>query len=298
MDKNNDLIELKNYIENKYNIGVTINIPKKFTNVRTIKHVYINLFIIFILTLLFIFCIYFLLSNKKFTNIKKKYFIFNSIFYILITFIILLIIYYLQKNLFMAYYYHKNNNKYENNSINVNNIDFNTGDILQESSNWNYNYGFLLYLSKLDFIHNLFIFKFNNKNYILHFYLGSPGYPENYLTFNGTKYLEICRLEDYLKDNYFCTKYYRLFKYNKKLDTDKIFDCLKNLDIENLKFTFSPCTKDCENNKYNCMSFILKLLIDLNIIPKFNISNFTSNDLIYLENISNNSYDKPSIIRI
>jgi hypothetical protein len=141
-------------------------------------------------------------------------------------------------------------------------------------------------------------FTFNNKNYILHFYSESPGYPENYLTFNNSKLIEVCRLEDYLKDNYFCTKYYRLFKYNKKLDTDKIFDFLKNLDIENLKFSFSPCTKDCENNTYNCISFILKLLIDLNIIQKFNISNFTSNDLIYLENISNNSYDKPSIIRI
>ena len=297
MDQNDDLIKLQNYLSNKYNIDVKIKILDKTVKNETIVNIYIKAFIVLTLFILFIIFIYFLSSNKKFNNIKKKYLILNIIFYILLIIIFLLIIYYLQKYLFMIYFYYKNYKKiYKNNFTDLNDINFNTGDILQEVPNWSSPFGIIIYLFKLDFLHNIFIFKFNNKNYVLHFFNGNVEYPKNTLTFKS-KYLQITRLDDYLKDNYFYTEYYRLFKYNKKLEPDKIFSFLKNLNMENLRFTFSPCIKDCDNDRYNCMSFILKLLNSLNIIPKFNIDNFTPNDLIYLKNISHGSYDDPFIVK-
>jgi hypothetical protein len=297
---NNDLIELQNYMKNKFNLDVNVKLfnKKNISNIKSINTVYIHIFIIIILTVLFILFIKFLLKNKVFNLFKKKYLIFNITYYILFIFIILCIIYYLQKYLFMIYFYYKNNNIYEDECINVDNIYFNTGDILQEVSNWNYPHGYLLYLSQFDFLHNIFVFKFNNTDYILHYVQDSTSYPENILLFKN-KHLEVGRLKDYLKDNKFCTKYYRLFKNNKKIDTDKIFTFLNKLNIEDLQFSYKPCLKNCDyDNKFNCMSFILKLLNSLNIIPKFNINNFTSNDLVYLNSLSNNAYDKPFIIKV
>ena len=294
----NDLIELQEYMKNKYNIDVKINKIKKTTYLnKTINQVYKKIFIVFILIIILGLLLYFLLSNKKFSIFIQKYSIVNVVFNLIIISTILILIYFLQKYLFMIYFYYKNHNKYEDESIDINNINFNTGDILQESSNWNYNYGLLLYFSKMNFFHNLFIIKFNNKNYVLHFTRANPGYPENFL--NIGKHIEIFRLEDYLKDNYRSSKYYRVFKYTKNLDNDNIFNFLKIMDTKKLNFSWIPCIKDCDDsNYYNCMSFILKILNKLNIIPKFNISIFTSEDLSYLEHLSNNSYNKPFIIKI
>ena len=81
--------------------------------------------------------------------------------------------------------------------------------------------------------------------------------------------------------------------------------------MEKINFSFMPninyCSKDIKsnigndnfiNNKNHCMSFILKLLHYLKIIPQFNFQNFTSNDLIYLPKLSNNLYNDPIIIKI
>lgn len=296
----NDLIELQNYMKNKFNIDVSlkVNNKKNVSNIKSINSAYMYIFIIIVLSILFIIFIIFLSKNKIFNLLKKKYLIFNIIYYILFIFIILFIIYNIQKYLFMIYFYYKNNNIYKDVAKNIDNINFNTGDILQEVSNWNYKKGFFLYLSQFDFLHNLFVFKFKNNDYVLQYVLHSTSYPTNILSFKS-KHLEISRLRDYLEDNKFCTTYYRLFKYNKKLDNDKIFNFLKNLNIENLKFSFSPCLKNCEyDNQFNCMSFIMKLLNSLNIIPKFNIHNFIPNDLVYLNSLSNNAYDKPFIIKV
>jgi hypothetical protein len=46
------------------------------------------------------------------------------------------------------------------------------------------------------------------------------------------------------------------------------------------------------------MSFILRILNYLKIIPDLNFYNFTSNDLIYLPKLSNNNYNDPIIIKI
>ena len=297
MNKNDDdLLELQNYMKNKYNIDVKINVSKNLKNIKTIEDLYINLFVMFILLIVFIIFVYFLSLNKKFNIIKKKYLALNILFYVLLIFIFLLIIYYLQKYLFKIYFYNKNIKMCENNSINLNNIDFNTGDILQGVANSTGLNGILLYLFNIDFLHNIFVFKFKNENYILHFCPYESynySYTKKSIRFNST-YLEIARLENYLNDTSNFIKYYRLFKYNKKLENDKIFNFLKNLNMEKLNFKICPCIKDCDNN-YNCMSFILN---NLNIIPKFNINNFIPDNLVYLENISNYSYNKPIIIKV
>jgi hypothetical protein len=287
-----DLKELQEYLKNKYNINVYLNESKKINIIKKIEDVYLRLFFLIIFTII-IYILYIIIKNINLFSYVK------IILYILFIFIIIYIVFLLQKYIFMIYFYNKNYNFYDETSINYNNINFETGDILQEVSNWNYSYGFLLYLFPLDFLHNIFIIKFKNKNYILHYTNDNFGYPKNILSFDS-KHMEIFLLEDYLINNHHSTKYYRFFKSKKELDNEKIFDFLKNLNMNDLKFSYLPCIKNCKNtsNNYNCMSFILKILNYLKIIPDFNFYNFTSNDLIYLPRLSNNIYNNSIMIKI
>jgi len=132
----------------------------------------------------------------------------------------------------------------------------------------------------------------------MHFTLRNFGYPDNVLSFNS-KYLEIFLLDDYFIDNYHSKKYYRIFKPKTPIDNEIVFDFLQSLDIENLKFEHSPCIKDClKYNYFNCMTFILRILSYIKIIPEFNFYNSTPNDLSYLPQLSNNYYNDPIIIKV
>ena len=282
----NDIEELQNYLFNKYNIKVYVNKSKKINIIKNIKDVYVRLLLIIIIIFIF-------------SYLYIKYLIYIKYFNILLIILILIFVFLIQKYVFMIYFYYKNKT-FEYDSVNYDNIKFETGDIMQEVCNWNYNYGILLYLFPLDYLHNSFIIKFNNKNYILHYTNGNNGYPQNILSIKKTNYIELYLLDDYIKDNYHATKYYRLFKSNKKIDNESVFKFLQILDMENLKFSFFPCIKETEssNNRYNCMSFILKILIELSIIKKFNIHNFSPNDLKHLPHMSNNIYNQPIFVNI
>lgn len=279
-----DLTELQNYLRNKFNIDVYVNNSTKKNFIKNINDVYFKLFLCIFFILLIIYCIYF----------YKKY-------YILFILLFILCIYFLQRYIIMIYLYdkyYKNNHDHDHNHVKLNNIKFQTGDILQEVSNWNYIYGFLIYFSNLDFFHNLIVIKFKNKDYFLNYTGGNFGYPGNILSFKSP-YIEIFPLDSYFMDNYHATKYYRLFQINKPINNDKIFKFLQTLNYEKLGFTFLPCIKEnVNNNNYNCMSFILTLLIFLNIIPSINVNNFSSIDLIYLPGLSNKMYNEPIIIKI
>jgi hypothetical protein len=237
-----DLIELQDYLKKKYNIKIFINKSKNISIIKKIEHVLLRLFFLIIFIIVII-ILYYKIFKKYIIKIINNNSFINIIFYVIFTCIIIFIIFLLQKYIFMIYFYYKNNNIYEKSSINYNNIDFKTGDILQEVSNWNYNYGYLLYLFPLDFLHNIFIIKFKNKNYALHFTNNNFGYPKNILSFNS-KHIEIFLLDDYLTDNYDSVKYYRIFKPKKIINNEKIFNFLKELDIDNLKFSYLPRIKN------------------------------------------------------
>jgi hypothetical protein len=51
-----------------------------------------------------------------------------------------------------------------------------------------------------------------------------------------------------------------------------------------------------EDNKHNCISFILNLLHYLQIIPKFNYKFFIPDNFYFLPILSNNIYDSPIIL--
>ena len=141
------------------------------------------------------------------------------------------------------------------------------------------------------------IIKFKNKNYILNYVENNFGYPKNILSFNETKYIEIFPLEDYLKDNKKYVKYYRIFRPKKYLNNNSIFNFLKSLDMKKLKFSyFNFIYKN--NDTYNCLSFILKILNYLNIISNFDINTIFPNDFIKLPELSNNLYNNPFIMKV
>jgi hypothetical protein len=284
-----DLIELKNYIKNKHNINVFVNESKNNNILCDINIVYVRLIIIIIIMFV---CWHILYSNKK--NINKITFI------ILVVLFIVLNIYYLQKYIIMIYIYNKNNNKYDNIEIkHYNEIQFNTGDVLQGIVGWNSNFGVISQIFGIEYLHNLIVIKFKNIDYALHFTNNNFGYPKNIISFEDNNSIEIFKLDDYLKNKCNVTKYYRLFQIKNAMNNDDLFNVIKKWNLKKFKFTFMPCFANEEkcNNKYNCMSFILKILIDLRILRKFNVNTFVTNDLIYLPELSNNLYKNNIIIK-
>jgi len=293
INKINDLKELQIYLKENFNINAYIKYYDKIKK-PNISIFYIKLFLILFFSIIFI--VLLIIFRKNIKKVIKKKLFFKIIFYLILIFLILCSIYLIHKYFNIIYLYHFNKKlyekKYKKKSIDYNEIKFNTGDILQETTNWNY-YNILLYLFPLKFLHNLMVINFKNKNYVLHFTLRTCGYPQNILHFNDTENIEIFLLDDYLKYNYKSVKYYRLFKTKKLINNDSIFEFLKNINYKDLKFSFMINIKEDNKNTYHCMSFLLKILNSINIIPKFNFQNFTSDDLIYLPELSNNIYDKP-----
>jgi hypothetical protein len=210
--KQNDLIELKDYLEQKYNIKVFLNKSDYSIVIDKIEYIYLKLFYLVIFIL--IIAVTYYIFKKYITKYRKKNLFINIIFYILLLIISLYIIYLLQDYISLIFlYYNKNNNDniYDKSSINYKNINFETGDILQEVVGWNDTNRIFSYLLKAEFSHCLFNIKFKNKNYLMHFTASNFGYPDNILSFNS-KYLEIFLLDDYFIDNYHSKKYYRIFK--------------------------------------------------------------------------------------
>lgn len=289
MIHNTDLDNIKNYIETKYNIQIKYfeNKNDKIDNIKSINDIFFKIFINILFLILFIYL--FIKINLQF----MKY-----IFLILIIYIILIII----NKLLLVINYFKINIKMSSidNIINYEDIEFKTGDIIQESYNWDYSngfYGYFLFLYPINYFHNSMIIKYNNIDYLLHFLPSSFGYPKDILNINNNISIEIVKLDDYLKDNK-NVYYYRLFSVNKSIDNTQIFNYLSNINNENTKFNFIPyftlLNKEelLENNSYNCLSFLLKMLYEFDIIPIMNYTYFLSDDLVCLPELSNYFYKK------
>ena len=186
----NDLNELKNYLINNYELDAKINININYRyNKNNIKIVYSKiLFLLVLLVLLFII----------FRNNKNK--IINILYTISIVIIIIFIIFYL----YVIHFYNKfinnydfkyyDNNKYENYINYTNDIDLNTGDIIQEYLPWYYTIPLIL---NYKYGHNCIILKFNKKKYILHFNSCPSDWPK-YILYIKSKKLEIYKVLSFI----------------------------------------------------------------------------------------------------
>jgi ABC-type multidrug transport system fused ATPase/permease subunit len=148
MINNNDLNNIKNYIESKFNIKIQYFENKKFeknTKIKNITDIFFKIFINILFLIIFIYL--FIKINLK----LMKY-----IFLILIIYIILIII----NKLLLVINYFKINIKTSSihNIINYKDIEFKTGDIIQESYNWDYSngfYGYFLFFYPIRYIRSL-----------------------------------------------------------------------------------------------------------------------------------------------
>ena len=197
----------------------------------------------------------------------------------------------------MIYLYYNTSHIDNKDIINYNDIDFNSGDILQEIISWNYKYSFLLFFINVIYWHNIFIINFKDKKYVLHYTKYNFAFPENIISFKSTNNIEIFLLDDYLKDNHYSSEYYRVYKINNKINNDSIFKFLQSLDKDKLQFTFLPCFENCNIDKFNCVSFLFKLLNYVSVIPDLNYSKMTPNDFAYLPELSNYVYNEPFIMK-
>ena len=88
--KNNDLIELKDYLEQKYNIKVFLNKSDNSVVIDKIEYIYLKLFYIIIFILIIVITYY--IFKKYITKYRKKNLFINITFYILLLIISLYII--------------------------------------------------------------------------------------------------------------------------------------------------------------------------------------------------------------
>jgi hypothetical protein len=282
----NDLNELKDYLINNYNLDAKINITDGYNNNNNnnnnIKSIYYKVLILSMLLLLFVYI---------FTNITKRYY--KILISIIIISILFCILFYLNRiycyNKFINNYNFEyyDNIKYKDYLYYKNNNEFNTGDIFQEYTQW-----YCSFFNIFKYTHNFIILKFNNKNYVLHFVGGITHWPKYVLNIK-LKNIEISCLNSYLKNNIY-TRYYRVFRNKNIINNSMIFNYLKYITSKEISFS-------CYNifNKkyiYQCISFILKFLNYLDIIPKFNFNTFSPDNLYNLSELSNRLYDEPIIL--
>ena len=285
MDKyETNILEFKNYIQEKFNIDVYIKKPRKCNIVKNVND-YIIYSIVLCGVILVLLYIYF----RK-NIIKNKYY---RIFFLIIIFIITIHFLIFFSNIIT---YFNNNKKFKNNEnvdFIVENIDyFKTGDIIQDACFWNFPISFILYFIT-NYFHSGIIIKYNEMPYILHYVGENMCYPNNIIGIQGNKYIEISPLEDYLNSHKFVTEYFHIIRPGIDIQTDNILNVLsKQLDN---KFSFIH-NQTC-NTTYNCCSFILDLLIKMQIIPEMNINYYLPDNFHFLKPLSNGKYNESYIIK-
>jgi hypothetical protein len=287
------LIELNNYLNINHNLNSQIYKLKYKHHPENINIVYKKLFIVILLLIIIVILI--IINN----NIYIKLFLFllmiYTVFYIIKYSLIISNYNYREKNII---------NMNIKNCHNINNLNLNTGDIIQCGIVWNENnimHHITYPILKSNFLHNIFVIKYRNKYYGLHYIISNYKLPLKSLknTIRINNHIEIFLLEDYFNEYYLMNRnYYRIFKVNKTINNDVVFSILKKFRSDST-FSFLPLCSllskdDIESRKdYNCSSFVIKLLYILKLIPFINFHNITSDDYIILPEISNNIYSKP-----
>jgi hypothetical protein len=276
----NELLELKDYLKNNFNINTTIK-----TNLDNPKYYSLYEPLINILILI----IYFIALIILFINLEKiiKNNIINRILFIILILISLIGLILLMKYILIIVYNLKNNNNSVYNKIDIN--SFQTGDIIAEKMPIHNNrYGYNLLFFDFNTLHHILIIKYNNRIYGLHMLPINLTYPKKYLSFNDVpKNMELFLLEDYLNDNYYYIKNYKYFKIKIPIQNNNLFVELKKILELKIKFMKIMLPKISiqqveKDNEYQCLSFILLLLINLKIIPKINVSTISPNDIEHI----------------
>lgn len=292
------LQELSNFLNEKYQMDTYIDKSSEVL-FNTNYKLFVIKRVIYIVLLIFLYCYILSFKNKHIVLLLIK---------IIIILIIIFNLYILIINKITKEHEEKINNHIRNNHTinNIKNIDFKTGDVIQQVFYWNvHNTTIDLFLFQNN-VHNLFVINFNNHIYAFHYYPYNTWlWGHNVIKFKNNKHMEIVNLYEYIK--YEKEKYntiYRLIKVENKLDNNKIFNIIKNNFNKKSTFTFLPSfkftsIKDWYNNhfnKANCCSFIIKLLYLYGLIKLFNFNNVTSDDLLFLKYVTNGVYKDPIYI--
>jgi len=296
----NKLVDFKNFLNKEYNISSKIYKRKYkyiYTNIKNILYDIVLLFCILVCILVF--------SIKWFINLKNINF--NKVLFLIIIVIIIiyLLILILKNSLkIYNYYFLKNKiNKLDLEKVNkYNNINFETGDIIQCGFEWNMDsfiYQLTTPILKTTFRSTFLIIKFKGVNYILHFSNKKTKYFKNinkYSIFIGNN-IEIMLLDNFLYESFLINRnYYRLFKTNKPIEINQIIKYIEYINLNNINFSLLPLLSTyneksiIDRKTLNCSSFILNFLYYLKIIPFINYHNILPNDYIFLPNLSNNYY--------
>lgn len=239
------LLTLQKILNKKYNWETELNHAKnvyvrkgsRFNNnfENFLKNNTLLLFYLLLLLLLLF------ILRKKLQNDKKNI-IYQKLLFIFIIFYIIYVIYRTVKFIYMQFEYFKKidlfkkNINFFRNMKHYNDIELNTGDIIQESILWYEEAAVPVSLTY--FCHTLIIIKINNIPYALHLM------EDKFKECNGLYYgktFEIILAEDYMRKSHFLTgNNFRIFKCKKNIDPYKLLDACEKIDVKNIKYSFMP----------------------------------------------------------
>ena len=275
MNNSNDLYELKDYLEKKFNIKV------KYLK-KNYMYYYTIITIIFLSLIIVLIILYY---KKQYKNILLLFLV------LLILFVLILLINFKTKLLYKK--------KLKKNILNYKDINFKSGDILQNSVGMDLMdispYASLLF--DINYFHNSIIIDYNNEKYILYMSPNIENHNSDKLILSDNIPIHIMRLKDYLYHNRY-NYHYRLFQTNHNIDISHLFNYIENINKKKISFLYNPKTNFLKNNnnsnsKYNCLTFILIFLMRHKIIPEMNYNTMIPDDILFLNKLSNNYYNSP-----
>lgn len=300
VDKNTSIAKigrLCNYLRKTHNINANLDINVQYrVRLDQLCQVYARFISVCLLVILVV------IIYIQFIKYRYDHPIVITVFVIILFLLFIKFI----NNLFKIANYNINHNNFVNKKVlqlddsNINNLR--TGDILQEEFHWN-NDGSIFYsMFNYSVIHTMVVFVFEGDPYILHYHPGTFDFPEVSIYFS-TQYMNVCLARDYFIDNHNGVRYYKFIRIRKHIDENDVFKYIQKIDDKkaNLIFSVNPIFyhyRSVEQRKFNCVSFVLNLLLYLKLINILHAQSTNPDELVHLQRLSNNIYHKTVYVKV
>ncbi len=312
--------DLQDYLKSNFDIKSTIienDVSKVFSYFNKISDVYyyyaLNIFGLIVAIVLFFL---FWKSSSKIANteflkklnvpdviIKNKLIVYIILFIIWILFVLYFLFYIFRKICMIKNYkqFGQRDKYFQKFAKDSKEINFKTGSIIQESSQWNWTGNYLDILISIfpsNYIHNIMVVNYKGHKYGLHFG-GSNMYPDEIIELNKNKDIRLFDLEKYFKDNLLYNDKYRIFIPKKEIKYNKIFKVIDDVfQKDKYKFElffFYNIHQLLNYRNLTCLSFVLKILYAMKILPLFNFNGILPDDMYFLPNMTDGFYKKEQL---
>ena len=301
--------DLQEYLKSKFGIKTTLiendvnSLFSYFNKVSDIYYYYALNILGLVILLFGLYAFFFIYKSGIIEKIefpewiKKNNLLFWIIIIVLFIFIVIYLLFNIIRKICMLknYYHFQKRDKYiYKHAKDFHDIKFKTGSVIQEGTQWNWTgqmMDIILSIFPTNYMHNMMVINYKGHAYGLHFG-GASLYPNEIIKFNQGD-IRLFDLENYMKNNLLYNDKYRVFLPKKELKSEKIFSSIEKLFEDSKQYEFGTNFQFFYNihqlvnyRYYNCLSFLLKLLNMMKIIPFFNFNGTLPDDMYFLPKMS------------